>query len=219
MLFEVLYTFVLDGETKLPHMFVDIGDCDTGMRLLAIGAVVEVPIESELAAEPDAPESAADSYRERLFPLANPPDRERPTLSGSSRRCATRGSIRRRCGPASGSTGRRSGWAKCLRFVTSQWCAVRIVSAMLMSATSHVISRLWMRCRTAKPCRPADEVPERWRRPDGQAVGWWRPWPRRRRSSLLRTAALWPERAAASRPGASAGWPRRGNRAANCVSW
>ena len=42
MLFEVLYPFVLDGEVKHLHMFVDIDDNDTGMRLLAIGAVVEV---------------------------------------------------------------------------------------------------------------------------------------------------------------------------------
>jgi hypothetical protein len=45
MLFEVLYSFVLDGETKLPHMFVDIDDHDTAMRLLAIGAVMTVPEE------------------------------------------------------------------------------------------------------------------------------------------------------------------------------
>jgi hypothetical protein len=43
MLFEVLYTFVLDGEVKRPGMHVDIDDYDTGMRLLAIGAVVKVP--------------------------------------------------------------------------------------------------------------------------------------------------------------------------------
>ena len=42
---EVLYPFVLDGETKLPHMFVDIDDRDTGMRLLAIGAVVKAVVE------------------------------------------------------------------------------------------------------------------------------------------------------------------------------
>ena len=50
MLFEVLYTFVLDGEVKRPHMLVDIDDYDTGMRLLAIGAVVKVP---EAPARPD----------------------------------------------------------------------------------------------------------------------------------------------------------------------
>jgi hypothetical protein len=43
MLFEVLYTVVLDGEVKRPGMHVDIDDYDTGMRLLAIGAVVKVP--------------------------------------------------------------------------------------------------------------------------------------------------------------------------------
>jgi integrase len=34
MLFEVLYTFVLDGEVKRPGMHVDIDDYDIGMRLL-----------------------------------------------------------------------------------------------------------------------------------------------------------------------------------------
>jgi hypothetical protein len=43
MLFEVLYTFVLDDEVKRPGMHVDIDDYDTGMRLLEIGAVVKVP--------------------------------------------------------------------------------------------------------------------------------------------------------------------------------
>ena len=43
MLFEVLYTFVLDDEVKRPGMHVDIDDYDTGMRLLEIGAVVQVP--------------------------------------------------------------------------------------------------------------------------------------------------------------------------------
>jgi hypothetical protein len=43
MLFEVLYTFVLDGEVKRPGMHVDIDDYDTGMRLLAVEAVVKVP--------------------------------------------------------------------------------------------------------------------------------------------------------------------------------
>jgi hypothetical protein len=43
MLFEVLYTFVLDGEVKRPDMHVDIDDYDTGMLLLEIGAVVKVP--------------------------------------------------------------------------------------------------------------------------------------------------------------------------------
>jgi hypothetical protein len=43
MLFEVLYTFELDGEVKRPGMYVDIADYDTGMRLLEIGAVVQVP--------------------------------------------------------------------------------------------------------------------------------------------------------------------------------
>ena len=50
MLFEVLYTFVLDDEVKRPGMHVDIDDYDTGMRLLEIGAVVKVP---EAPARPD----------------------------------------------------------------------------------------------------------------------------------------------------------------------
>jgi hypothetical protein len=50
MLFEVLYTFVLDGEVKRPSMHLDIDDCDTGMRLLEIGVVVKVP---EASARPD----------------------------------------------------------------------------------------------------------------------------------------------------------------------
>jgi hypothetical protein len=50
MLFEVLHTFVLDGEVKRPGMHVDIDDYDTGMRLLEIGAVVKVP---EAPARPD----------------------------------------------------------------------------------------------------------------------------------------------------------------------
>ena len=53
MLFEVLYTFVLDGETKLPHMFVDIDDRNTVLRLLEIGAVVEVSTRPEPEPEPD----------------------------------------------------------------------------------------------------------------------------------------------------------------------
>jgi hypothetical protein len=62
MLFEVLYPFVLDGETKLPHMFVDLDDHDTAMRLLEIGVVVQVP--EERPAQPgisaDEPEPAAE---------------------------------------------------------------------------------------------------------------------------------------------------------------
>ena len=50
MLFEVLYTLVLDDEVKRPGMHVDIDDYDTGMRLLEIGAVVKVP---EAPARPD----------------------------------------------------------------------------------------------------------------------------------------------------------------------
>ena len=50
MLFEVLYTFVLDDEVKRPGMHVDIDDYDTGMRLLEIVAVVKVP---EVPAGPD----------------------------------------------------------------------------------------------------------------------------------------------------------------------
>ena len=38
MLFEVLYTFVLDDEVKRPDMHVDIDDYDTRMRLLEIGS-------------------------------------------------------------------------------------------------------------------------------------------------------------------------------------
>ena len=53
MLFKVLYTFVLDGETKLPHMFVDIDDPNTVQRLLEIGAVVEVSTRPEPEPEPE----------------------------------------------------------------------------------------------------------------------------------------------------------------------
>jgi hypothetical protein len=64
MLFKVLYPFVLDGKTKLPHTFVDIDDHGTAMRLLEIGVIVVVQV-PEKPAQPgisaDEPEPAAET--------------------------------------------------------------------------------------------------------------------------------------------------------------
>jgi hypothetical protein len=80
MLFEVLYTFVLDGETKLPHMLVDIDDYDTGMRLLAIGAVVKV----QAPARPDTSARKLDhDHSANVLPTAemNTAETTEPTLT------------------------------------------------------------------------------------------------------------------------------------------
>ena len=64
MLFKVLYPFVLDGKTKLPHTFVDIDDHGTAMRLLEIGVIVVVQV-PEKPAQPgisaDEPEPSAEA--------------------------------------------------------------------------------------------------------------------------------------------------------------
>ena len=81
MLFEVLYTLVLDDEVKRPGMHVDIDDYDTGMRLLEIGAVVKVP---DAPARPDTSARKPDhDHSAEVLPTAemNPAETTEPTIT------------------------------------------------------------------------------------------------------------------------------------------
>ena len=81
MLFEVLYTFVLDGEIKRPGMHVDIDGYDTGTRLLEIGAVVKVP---KAPARPDTSARKLDhDHSADVLPTAemNAPEPTEPNVT------------------------------------------------------------------------------------------------------------------------------------------